>query len=72
MKYSESQCQENAEDDDDVQIVENGAGTPSMPAVSIQATLETTTAARQHRKGGEDGQGKQPLRLLQNLPLARQ
>ena len=45
MKYSESQCQENAEDDDDVQMVENGAGTPSTPAVSIQATPGTTAVS---------------------------
>ena len=53
MKYPEdSQRQENAEDDDDVQIVENGAGTPSTPAVSIQATPETTAASTIAAKRG--------------------
>ena len=58
MKYSESQCQENAEDDDDVQIVENGAGTPSTPAVSIQATPETTAASTTVVKRGRGWQRK--------------
>ena len=53
MKYPEdSQCQENAEDDDDVQMVENGAGTPSTPVVSIQATPETTATSTTALKRG--------------------
>ena len=53
MKYPEdSQRQENAEDDDDVQMVENGAGTPSTPAVSIQATPGTTMVTATAPKRG--------------------
>ena len=53
MKYPEdSQRQENAEDDDDVQMVENGAGTPSTPAVSIQATPGTTMVTATTLKRG--------------------
>ena len=59
MKYpKDSQRQENAEDDDDVQIVENGAGTPSTPAVSIQATPETTAASTTVVKRGRGWQRK--------------
>ena len=53
MKYPEdSQRQENAEDDDDVQMEENGAGTPSTPVVSIQATPETTATSTTALKRG--------------------